>query len=573
MMAMADQSNVEINGIYYNLFSDTNEAEVTINPDKYSGNVAIPSSITYGGQTYSVTSIGEEAFKDCNNLTGIDFPSSLKIINDLAFHGCRNLTSAIIPEGVTIIGLAAFMYCNLTDPNIPSSATFVGNNVFSETPWYYNQTNGVIYLDNWLLICRETGAIVVKEGTRGIASKAFMEREGVTSVVIPSSIISICDAAFYLCTNLTSVKILGGTPSIEYCAFAFCYNLSEVALPEGVTKIGIGAFENCYALKSVTIPSSIESIEKEAFYRCYGLTNVTILDGVKSIGDKAFYECTSLKSIVFPQSITSLGEHAFSGCNEMTDISFLGGNVKSIGNYAFYNTSNIDPVVHITDLAAWCAIEFGDYYANPLVYDGHLILNGNEVKDLVIPDGVTKIGNYAFYCCRFSSATIPSSVTTIGIKAFCQCIYMDNIVLSEGLTTIEEGAFASCNFENLIIPSTVTSIGICAFDRAGLLSKKITSLIKVPFEIETNVFWENIYNLGTLYVPFGTKGKYETTAGWKNFVNIVEMEETSIDTIARNGEVTMKDNYSLNGQRVFSSAKGLNIIKMSDGTIRKVIVK
>ena len=181
---------------------------------------------------------------------------------------------------------------------------------------------------------------------------------------------------------------------IGYHAFSYCSSLTSVTIPNSVTSISDGAFEGCQRLTNVTIGNSVTSIGDYAFYNCSRLTAVTIPDSVTSIGDEAFYICSSLTAVTIGNSVTSIGDYAFSGCDSLTD-------------------------VYISDLKAWCNITFTNSTSNPLCYADNLYLNGELITDLVIPNSVSVIKDYAFYNCKsITSITIPESVITIKSSAF-----------------------------------------------------------------------------------------------------------------------------------------------------------
>ena len=181
----------------------------------------------------------------------------------------------------------------------------------------------------------------------------------------------------------------------------------EVVIPEFVEHEGIAY--------------SVTSIGYGAFSGCSGLTSVTIPNSMTSIGVYAFSGCSALTSVTIGNSVTSIGQDAFSGCSGLTSVT-IGNSVTSIGTSAFENCSGLTSV-HISDIAAWCNIDFADYDSNPLNYAHHLYMNGEEVKDLVIPNSVTSIGTSAFSgCSGLISVTIPNSVTSIGTSAFYGCI-------------------------------------------------------------------------------------------------------------------------------------------------------
>ena len=219
-------ASVEIDGIYYNLNSsgDVNTAEVTNGSNGYSGDIEIPKSILYEDVTYSVTSIGYEAFKNCFSLTSITIPNSMKFIEDWAFYDCDGLTSITIPNSVTSIGFAAFYGCNeLLHITFPNSLTFLDVYSFYCTAWYDNQPNGIVYagktLYNYKGTMPEGTAINIEEGTLSIAGSAFSGCSGLTSITIPNSVTTFGYNAFYDCGNLISITIPNSVTSIGSGAF------------------------------------------------------------------------------------------------------------------------------------------------------------------------------------------------------------------------------------------------------------------------------------------------------------------------------------------------------------------
>ena len=220
---------------------------------------------------------------------------------------------------------------------------------------------------------------------------------------------------------------------------SFTYDGKEFS----VTSIGEYAFQYCSGLTSVTIPNSVTSIGYRAFESCRGLTSITIPNSVTNIGESAFSGCSGLTSITIPNSVTSIGYYAFDGCSSLTSVT-IPNSVTSIDNYAFKGCSKLTSV-HITDVAAWCNIAFGNSDSNPLTYARHLYMNGEEIKDLVIPSSVTSIGNRAFgYCSGLTSVNIPNSVTSIGDYAFYNCNGLTSVNIPNSVTSIGNSAFYGC---------------------------------------------------------------------------------------------------------------------------------
>ena len=237
--------------------------------------------------------------------------------------------------------------------------------------------------------------------------------------------------------------------------------VTDLSIPHGVTQIGAGAFNNFSNITSLSLPASVKTVGDDAFYKCGYLENITFDSNsqLEAIGKRAFYGC-NISNIALDanKNLTTIGVSAFDNCWSLESVA-IPSSVTNIGSNAFYYCENIDSV-YITDLAAWCNVSFGGLAANPMTYGADLYLNGEIVTDLVIPNGVTEIKDYAFQgCTSITSVTIPEGCTSIGENAFRECINSSGSSSDAGACSLDEGS----NITSISLPSSITSIGSWAF--------------------------------------------------------------------------------------------------------------
>ena len=263
-----------------------------------------------------------------------------------------------------------------------------------------------------------------------------------------------------------------------------------------------------------------------SYFYCYTSDDV--------IGAYAFYGCSSLTSLTLPSNVTKIGESAFEGCSGLTSLT-LPSNVTKIGESAFEGCSGL--------------------------------------TSLTLPSSVTSIGSSAFHgCSGLTSLTLPSSVTSIGWSAFYGCSGLTSLTLPSSVTEIGAYAFYGCSsLASLTLPSSVTSIGSSAFYGCSGLTSIYVSW-ESPLSIDAYTFKDANTEKCILYVPKGTYDDY-WLSNWGIFANIVEYDATGIDHITTSGEAKEISRYAADGQRLEVPAKGLNIVKYSDGSVKKVVVQ
>ena len=512
-----------------------------------------------------VTTIKQYTFTGCSSLKSINIHNNVTSIADSAFCSCSSLTSIVIPDSVTSIEQGAFSCCSsLESITLP----FVGDGINS-----WNGFLGYIF-----------GASKFSESQNYVPST-------LKKIVVSNKCTYIRKNSFYGCSSLESITLpfVGGREYFDnhlgyiFGASKYSQNssyvpssLKEVIISEGCTSIGRNAFYDCSSLISISIPNSVESIGSYAFYRCSSLTKVNITDiaawcnisfpdsglygnplyythnlylngvlvedliipnGVTTIKQHAFYDCSSLKSVAIPSSVTSIGHDAFLGCSSLTK-------------------------VNITDIAAWCNISFPDFWGNPLYYAHNLYLNGVLVENLVIPNGVTSIKQYAFYdCSSLVSVEIPDTVNKIEPCAFDRCSSLASIEIHNGLRTIYEEAFCKCtSLISISIPNSVESIELGAF--LGCSSLESITLPFIGRSKNTNTFLGYIFGASTdsqnsSYVPSSLK-EVIISEGCTSIKDYAFSDCTSISSI------TIPSSLVSMGSFAFKNCSSLTKVNITD---------
>ena len=322
----------------------------------------------------------------------------------------------------------------------------------------------------------------------------FSGNTNLQSIVLPNTLTTISNHVFRNCTNLTSVTFGNSVGMLGPNSFEGCTSITEMKLPDSVQTIGGYAFNNCSNLERIYIPTGLTSIGGYAFNNCNKLVtyvkdlaawcgiafyngtgyysnpmerghilyvydstendyvlaeNIVIPNGVTGIPVDAFDGCTTVKSIVIPEGVTTLGQYTFRGCTNLESVT-VPSTMTAISNNAFQSCNKLN-AVHITDLGAWCNINFASNGANPLYFAKNLYIGNTLATDITIPSTVTEIKPYAFYnCTSLVNLTLSSGVTTIDQEAFCNCANLETVTFSDFLTTVNSGAFNNCSKLNAV---------------------------------------------------------------------------------------------------------------------------
>lgn len=525
-----------VNGVVYRI-TDTGVAVNNLAIDNdLNGIVYVPEEVQYGSTTYKVTGIDQFRNKEIRE---ISLPGTIEKITNGTFVNCKNLQTVKLGDGISYVSNEMFYNCTaLLNVSLPNSLQYISTTAFRG--------------------CTSLKSIQLPESLDSLGDYVFLDCESLSNIVLPKSLHAIGHSCFSGCNELSTIKVSPANPyfstdgkaifnkdkTVLYTAIPLTsYNvpstvrelrdhafseqesMTSITLPEGLVNISSSAFRYCSKLEHLVIPSTVDSIGDEAFYGCSALQQINIPQGIKSlayevlaytgiktldipssvnyIGEKAFRNCESLQSIKLPEGLTLLNDELFDGCKQLSDIQ-IPSTVTTIKKAAFndckalktitlpasLNTFEIPSNNDISIFSGCSALKSILVEANNKYFESDGTALYNKAKDTLIcfPGGVT-------------SFVVPQSVKTIGVKAFCNCDSLQNIMFEDGVSdlVIGEYAFKYCkNINKLVITSGIKEAKYEAFYKAHIKKLVITTTHPKSF-YEYYLLKDN--SIETIYAP------------------------------------------------------------------------
>lgn len=544
------------NGIYYDFsgsdFSVTyisssysEEEGHNIYESNYSGNIVIPSHISYYGENYPVTKIGDHAFYGCEGLSSVIIPNTVTRIEEEAFYGCSSLESITIPSSVKYIEYNAFRL-----GYVGEEVTVLSINITDLKAWCeFDYFDGI-----------------------GRTYCLCLNGELITDLIIPDGVISIPGRTFSNCVGFTSITIPEGITTIGDYAFACSMGdpTTYVTIPSSVVSIGYEAFSRSFDSNKTIIISNLSAwcnIDDENSglcendyseydsYRLYlnedEITNLTIPDDVTSIRDRAFLNCSSITSATISNSVTSIGDYAFYGCSGLNSVNIKSVNPVSIYSNTFSNSTNATLYVPYGCKAAY---EAANYW--------------KEFKELV-ENNTVNVGSsgFATYCSPnaldFSDVSAIKAYIASGFNPTTGTLVLTRVTevtAGEGLYIVgEEGSYE--------IPETTTDMFYLSLLKGVISATTIspTDGSYTNFILSNGSHGIGFYTLsaegeisaGKAYLQLPTA----CVAGVKAFKIVFDDYDdyaTGVNSVGNNEKIEFI--YNLKGERVLGPKKGLYII-------------
>ena len=525
----AQAQSFTVGSLNYSVNDDGTSVTLTGHVDGQSatGTLTIPESVTYGGNNYAVTAIGQYAFTWCSGLTGeLVIPNTVTAIGNEAFVGCSGFTGELVlPNFLTTINYGVFVYCSgFTSLIIPNSMTSIGANAFRECNGFLSE-------------------LIIPNSVTYIGGSAFQGCSGFTALTLSNALTTIESQVFDGCSGFTgSLDIPNSVVTIGEVAFGGCSGFTgELIIPNSVTSIGTYAFQNCSGFSgTLTIPNSVTYLGMLAFGGCSGFTGELVIhEGMLEMSNNVFDGCTGITEVHYNATNCVCSSYGtFAGCSGSL---VIGDNVTIIPSHAFKYagfSGTLTLPSSLTEIGEWA-------------FDGCSGFTG----DLTLPNSVTAIGDGAFHGCSgfIGVLNIGESVATIGGQAFSQCsgitevhynatncadasYYVfdysgETLVIGDNVERIPAYMFGGAMFAGeLVIPSSVTSIGNYAFSECSGFTGELIIPTSVT-EMGNNVFYNCSGFTGALNIPEAwTEIKEGTFYGCSGFTGTLDIP-TSVTSI------------------------------------------
>lgn len=448
----------------------------------------------------SVTTVEKQAFQDCKALKNVTLSNNLALIDSDTFDDCESLESIFIPDGVTVIGERAFFECDklssvrlsqnlteikghiftnssITEINLPASVVTIGDGAFarcakleritvdSGNTVFKSEANCLINIADKTLVagcktsviptdgsvtkignCAFYGSndlteLVIPNGIESIGYEAF-RRSGLTSVSLPTSVLSLGGWSFGDCKELLNVDLSDGLQSIDVLAFANCVKLGSVEIPESVTNMEHSNFSGCSELTDVKLPTGLTVLGAGTFRDCVSLASIDLPSGLRTIKEYTFINCSSLGAVTLPKGIDGIGYDAFNGCEKLTLNGGIPSSVTSMGERVFKNCKKLTSM----------RIPDGVKYLNSGFFEGC-----DNLSSVTLGEGLTYIGSGVFKNCgKLTSVTLPDNVERIMEEAFVGCVSLTTLKIGSGLVYMTAEAFSDSPLRTITVASDNT---------------------------------------------------------------------------------------------------------------------
>ena len=456
-----------------------------------------------GWQTFveipdTVTSIGDEAFKNNTSMVSVSIPDSVKSIGDSAFYGCTSLLGVVIPDSVENTGRCAFQKCSkLASAYLPvnEKLTVINTGTFYECM----SLKEIIVPDNIVKIefdafynCRNLKNIDLSKNLITVGYNVFGNCKSISKIEIPKSLKNFDSTwgsgtntkygVFGGCSNLKTVKFEEGSTIVCPALFMGCDGIEEIELPDTITKIGNSAFKSCKNLNKVIISESVTEIDNQAFAECSGLTDVEMQEGLNKICSRAFYKCGKITSINIPDSVETIEFEAFYQCDKLENIK-LSENLTIVGYGVFGDCISIGKIEIPRTLKGFNTSWGSSTNTSYGVFGGC-----SNLKTVKFEEGSTVVCAALFMGCDgIEKIELPNTITEIGDSSFRNCKNLVKITMNNGIDILEDFVFKGCSSLTTIdIPNTVKAIGSSSFQ--GCTSLTEVHLSDILKEIPASTF-------------------------------------------------------------------------------------